>query len=111
MKPPEIIYIGPSDVPVRMKKRLSNDTLVGEFLSSDTSIEVRTKQSPSGLRDTVIHEALHAILYLAGLLNALELNHETEERLVVTLAPWLLALLRDNPKLVDFLLENRDREY
>lgn len=111
MNPPKLIYVGPTDVKVKFKRRLTTDTLVGEFIEDQTAIELRKDQSVSGLRDTLLHEALHAVVYLAGLRVALELTHKQEERLVVTLAPWVLALLRDNPKLVEFLLENREREY
>lgn len=109
MPPPNVIYVGPNDVPVKVKKRLSDDSLRGEF--TDAGIHIDRKQSESGLRDTVLHEAMHAIIYLAGIKKALELDHDDEEKLVVTLTPWILALMRDNPALVEFLMENREREY
>lgn len=111
MKPPKVLYIGAADVDVKFRKQLSSPTLIGEFDGAGSNILLRNDQSESSLRDTLIHEALHAIVYLSGIRENLSLSHEDEEKLVVALSPWLLALLRDNPKLVEFLLENRDREY
>lgn len=55
---------------------------------------------PSQERDTLLHELLHAIWAHTGL----SYEDDEQERVVGALAPWLLGALRDNPRLVAFLL-------
>jgi hypothetical protein len=52
-------------------------------------------------RETLLHELLHA----AWTNTALDQDHDAEaqERIVASLAPWLLGTLRDNPALVGYL--------
>lgn len=102
MKLPKTLFVGAADYEVRQVKRLD---VLGETNTESTSILIRSGQSPSCQRDTVLHEALHAIVFQSGLHKVFGLNHEEEEKLVVTLTPWVLALLRDNPLLVDYLTE------
>jgi hypothetical protein len=108
VKIPEVIYIGPHDYEVRAKKRL--DTL-GETLNNDTTILYRRSQSSSNLRDTILHEIMHAIVFQSGAAVAQKLSHQDEENLIVTLTPWILQVFQDNPALVEFLVENREREH
>jgi hypothetical protein len=51
-------------------------------------------------RDTLLHELLHLLLDLA---DDCALTDAQEEMAVTLIAPWLLRVLRDNPKLVAFL--------
>lgn len=111
MKPPKLIYVGPTNVDVKFKKNLSAAAYVGEFDEGNTAILLRKEQSEASLRDSVIHEILHVIIYLAGIRQNLNLPHDEEEKLVVAISPWILALMRDNPTLVEFLMENREREF
>lgn len=62
-------------------------------------IVVDNSQRGGFMRDTVLHEALHACLFATGL----NLGDGEEERLVAALSPVLLAALRDNPALVAYL--------
>lgn len=96
---PKLIYVGPFDFEV---KQLADMDLLGETHSNDGLIDIKRKQSPANKRDTLLHEVLHAIVFHSGLGHGL--SHDDEERLVVTISPWILAVLRDNPALVDYLL-------
>lgn len=49
-------------------------------------------------RDTVLHEALHAVFRQQG-----REYTKAEERFVTALAPGLLAVIRHNPRLIRYL--------
>jgi hypothetical protein len=58
------------------------------------------------LRDTLLHEALHAVIAQTGLSESgAPLHGDSEEQVVRALTPMLLHLLRENPKLIQFLVE------
>lgn len=76
----------------------------GRFFPTISRIDVRSDLGPANVRDSLLHECLHAVLYCHGLGKLLELDAEAEEKLVSGLAPAVLALLRRNPELVKFLL-------
>lgn len=98
---PKEVVIGPYSYDVTVDKGLD---LLGETQNHDSTIVVRRPgQSPDCERDTMLHEVLHATLFVSGLSHPLE--HDKEEELVRTLTPWLLAVLRDNPALMAYLLD------
>lgn len=97
---PKVIYVGPHDYDVQTKKHLD---LLGETDNSNTAITLKARQSRTSMQDTILHEALHAIVFNSGLFKTLDLDNETEEKLVVTISPWILQLIKDNPELVQFL--------
>lgn len=100
-KLPKVIYLGASDFEVR---HMPNLDLLGETQSDDAIIYIRNKQGAAIKRDTLLHEVLHAIFFLSGLFKTVDMAKEEEEKIVVTITPWILAALRDNPALVDYLL-------
>lgn len=61
-------------------------------------------QEKDMLADTLLHEILHALYYTSGLG---EIESPTEEQIVFIYSPHLLALLRNNPEILQFMLENR----
>lgn len=76
-----------------------NDPLVTDLGSANSRtlvLQISPHQAPDAMRDTLLHEALHAI--------SNELFLELEERQVHTLAAGLLDVLRRNPKFTRFLL-------
>lgn len=75
--------------------------LDGKFDLVGQTITLSPELGFDGLRDTLLHELLHALLV------TLELDGKKEERIVLALAPLLLDTLRRNPKLVRFLLGER----
>lgn len=62
-------------------------------------VNLSTEQAPCVLRDTLLHETLHAIWSTFGIGG----NEEEEEALIRRITPALLGVLRDNPELVEFL--------
>jgi len=64
-------------------------------------IVVEPDQAPSQLRDTVVHELLHACFDLIG--GQEDVSHDVEEKLVRRLAPILVGVLQANPRLVEWV--------
>lgn len=60
---------------------------------SERMILIDADQSAESARDTLLHEALHAVLHTAGFM---EINDEMEEKLVRVLTPGLIDLFRNN---------------
>lgn len=69
----------------------------GRCRSVTQEIHVNMGQAPHQMRDTLLHEVLHAV--------SNELHLELEERQVHVLANALLDTLRRNPKFTQFLTE------
>ena len=72
-------------------------------------IEVSTGGGPENTRTTVLHEILHQCLRVTGCdpdADAKANLEDVEERAVSAIAGPLLATLRDNPDLVDYLTES-----
>lgn len=73
-------------------------------------IDLNPSTVPERLREILLHEALHTLTQITGLRMRIltkneELGLDREEELCARLAPALLALLRDNPTFVNYLLE------
>ena len=68
----------------------------GETFVEECRIEVRDKQCHQQQADTLLHEAMHAVDH--------ELHCGLTEPQIRRVATGLLALLRDNPALVAFLM-------
>lgn len=105
IKPPKMVHVGVSDYRIRQVKRLD---VLGETDSNNAEILLKKAQAPSVLRDTLVHELLHAVVYASGYFKVADLDRTSEENLVVTLSPWILAILRDNPDLVEYLTQGRE---
>lgn len=65
-------------------------------------IKVDSQQCDSMVRDTVLHETLHAAFNAAGLE---KVDDDLEEQIVRPVATVLLDVLRRNPELVKFLTD------
>lgn len=95
---PRHIKVGPADYKVRTDP---NTKLYGSCNERTTSIVVSSTQSTVSARDTLMHEALHAVIFTSSARHIL--GFDDDEPLVRVLTPWLLGLIRDNPDLVTFL--------
>ena len=112
MKPPARVVVGDHTYRVVVDTRRCEqaDVTYGATFPSRTEIVVSPAQASSQLRDTVLHELLHAICDDVGLSDYRDapkdsvLSQEVEERVVRALTPAVLALLRRNPRLVTYLL-------
>lgn len=80
------------------------DRLNGHCHYDELRITLRPDLPRAKQREVLFHEALHAVCELVGINH--DLRNRTridEEQLVRRLAPALVALLRDNPKLTTYL--------
>ena len=76
--------------------------------SGTHEITIRTAPSvsPEAERDTLLHEAIHALLAHTGLDQ--EMSDSRAERLICRLTPAILSLMRENPHLVSYLMEDQE---
>jgi len=78
---------------------------VGHSATDVGEIQVSESQTEENQRSTLVHEILHAIIG-QGLREFLrEPDPKFEEQIVALLEPRLFGLIRDNPKLIDYLQE------
>jgi hypothetical protein len=74
----------------------------GETNTDTKQILLSDTDNQQVVKETLLHEVLHALLEDAVILN-LFTDDDHEERLVRYLSPKLMAVMQDNPKLVDYL--------
>ena len=82
-------------------KPVQNTDFYGRCHNKDAFIELLTDQDEFGLKDTLLHEIMHAILHQQGATH----EYELEESFVRPLATGIMTVLQDNPKLAQFLME------
>lgn len=110
VKPPATVTVGPLDVKVDVNAKRANDASLtfGHYDRVYGEIVLAPNQGPAPLRDTLLHELLHACCDLAAMQagggDAVFEDDDHEERCVRALTPWLLDALRRNPDLVTYLL-------
>lgn len=105
MKPPKKIRVGPCDWDVVLKDEFlddDDDIQLGAATISDLEIGIRKDINKQIEQETLMHEVLHAVFAQSGV----DLSHNKEERVVAAISPYLLMLLRDNPKLYKYLCQN-----
>jgi hypothetical protein len=98
---PYVYTIAHGDVTTR--RQLGGDH--GETDHSELIIKIN-ERATGVVRETLVHELLHALSDLAGLQE--QYGAEADEQWCRRIAPWLLDTLRRNPNLVDFLLTDLD---
>ena len=76
---------------------------MGRFEIWRELITIDPEQGPGALRDTVLHEVLHVVVYVASLDTSP--RKLSDEEIVSRTTPLLLDTLRRNPDLVAFLME------
>lgn len=112
MKPPATVTVGPHRYKLTFAEsrvvRLTDDTdsSYGETDHKHAVITVDPNQAPTMLRDTVLHEILHACMSLIGVQEDAGVDRETEERIVLRLAPVLLQIVRQR-RLIEWLQEEQ----
>ena len=94
--------VGPYTYTIEYRDEISESEpdLFGLTLNRDHKIIVSTRQTDLALKDTMLHECVHAIFAASGLFREVD----NEERVVAQASTWLLMLLRDNHELSRFLL-------
>ena len=78
------------------------DEDAGDCDSDGLTIRINTLELADGNhRDTLLHEVVHAVLFE----RAVNLTTKQEEDVARNLGTGLLAVLRDNPELIEYLTD------
>lgn len=111
-RPPKTVKVGPYTYDVFLESSETNQDLgncYGYHDFDELSIVIRKELPLSLQRGVLLHELLHA-LYDVSELDETHINEEkkahVEEVVVSRLTAHLLSLVRDNPKLVEYLVND-----
>ncbi len=96
--PPKQLRVGPYTYKVAVDPDRLPVDLFGQCDKGKHVIALHPEQSSIRLRSTLLHEILHALCDVTGVD-----DDKAEEHIATVIAPALLAVLRDNPKLVSWL--------
>lgn len=101
-----------SRVAKEYKKYGMSDVFFGEVTWQDNTIRLNEDLQQEALGEVLLHEILHVIMDEINLHKYLrrDINisrPEQEEDLVQNIACYILMVLRDNPKLVEILLNEK----
>jgi hypothetical protein len=91
---PRYLKVGPFNYTVELHDGYWNKDdirVYGEVDERSATIHLDVDASPEVIRDSIVHEVIHAILLMYD---------RDDEDLVRLLAPMLLQIMRDNPKLM-----------
>lgn len=109
---PAVVQIGPLPFAVVCDKAAMDaaSTEAGESLRGETDhhtlqITLLPGMAPAKEAETLLHEVLHGCSSVVGIVD--DLGEKEEEKMVARLAPALLAVLRSNRELVDYLLADQ----
>lgn len=95
---PKAVKVGPYTYRIAVTPDIDE---FGHTANDAHRIAINVDQSAVSMKDTLLHEVLHACFFTVNLRD--QVDFETEERVVRRLATILLQVLRSNPKLVDYL--------
>lgn len=95
MKPKSVRIIGKTYSIVWTDGKPLDEDDVGEFDPANQRIAIKNGQPKEQEQDTLLHEILHGIDQ--------EMNLKMKEAQVHGMATGLLAVIKDNPRLVGFL--------
>lgn len=99
MDMPSTVRVGPFDYDVQSwAANDAPDNVNGECALNLLRIRIRDDMVPQKLAEVLLHEVLHAMWDIAELGEAVD-----EETAVSGLGKQLLAVIRDNPELIDFV--------
>ena|ERR1051325_1486693 len=103
---PKRIQISPFEYKVLYDNdRVKEHDADGIHVRLKQEIAVGSDQAPEMERDSVLHEAIHACFAQTPMFENSDEGYKHEERIVQSLTPRLLALLRNNPEFVEYLME------
>lgn len=100
IRPTSVSILG-KEFEIRYMEKVDSDDSSGECCSDEQIIKIRNKHPFEGIRDTLLHEVIHAVE--ESLL--LKMN----EKQVHALAVGLLQVFRANEHFVKFLTEKKKR--
>lgn len=100
--PPSVVKIGYQDFTLLFEElNIDNASQYGITHTVHSNIRVTNMGNAIEKVNTLIHELLHAVFHTQGI----KLEGDAEERIVNSTANGLTALIRDNPKLVHYILD------
>ncbi len=106
---PSVVRVGPHTYTITSENGLSKTAGVTGVAGTETqTILIDSQLGDSVEQETVLHELLHAA-WTQTLLDR-KFSDEKEEDVIWTLAPRILALLKDNRSLVYWLLKGEADE-
>ena len=100
---PKAIKVGPVTYTTEVVDGLSdtnNIALWGRCDHDTLVLSVAKKVDLQFQKIVLLHEILHAVYHLSGLPDPV-----TEEQMITSISPLLVLLMRDNPKLLEYLCE------
>lgn len=98
MKPPRRVQVGPHSYRIALLDAALPDAGCDGICSKDRlQIALYAEQGATKVADTLLHELGHAVLA------TVKLEEDIEEAVCLALGPGLLQLIRDNPRLVDWV--------
>ena len=101
MIPFKSIRVGPFDIRLTQLVGEERDKCLGMFSEHQMSIMMReTFASDQQEAETLLHEAVHSIFAVMGIQ-----DKDSHERTVSALSVGLAQVIRDNPKLIAWLVE------
>lgn len=101
---PSRVQVGHKVFAVRYEVGLTKlADVTGGCMPDTEEVLIDSKLGPATERETILHELMHALWHMTLLEKAIP--SAKQEDIIYTLAPGLLLMLRDNPELVDYLLE------
>jgi hypothetical protein len=110
-KLPKSVRVGPATYSISRTEgdflaacHQAQTNLLGWTNHTANRIVLRPDQGASSFRDTLLHECLHAVTDTIGLHD--EIGADEDEKLVRRLTPAVLDFIRDNPKLIEYLVED-----
>jgi hypothetical protein len=107
-KAPRNILIGHAYFTVKYDKHLSDNSEAVGLTGPETQyILLDPKLGPDVERETVLHEAMHAIYFQSGLRLQSWHKDKVEEQLIWAMAKGVIELLRNNPEMVEYILESQ----
>ena len=105
---PRRVQIGPYRYRIRQELGdfglLRDSSVLGRTLPAQCQLQIHPKMAADQKPSVLLHELIHAVLDAAGVENDRCLS---VEEMICHLTPGLLRALRDNPKLVRYLLKNQ----
>lgn len=101
-KVPAKLLIGPVWYDIIVQDIKDDD--IGKCIHIHTKIKLHKTMSDEQKVATSFHEMLHAVIFEHSICEMLGMEHKDHEKLVSLLSPTLLAVLRNNPEYVDFIM-------
>lgn len=104
---PVEVQIGPHAYQVKVSRKKCGDARYGLLSEEAATIVLHPHQVSTMMRDTLLHETVHAILAQQGVAQGGDtalFDRDAEERFVRAFTPLLLDVLRRNPDFVGQLV-------